>query len=423
MSTDSLLDSVTGFDPGLAAQAHQQEVGAGQRRMQQAIAAAGLGTLGVGGAALLLRSIYLARQRDKDRRRLLAARRPVLPLLPAGKMAGAAGGTASSAASVAFRPAIDAAGGIVGEGLDSLGSFLSGGSAEKWYEQPWAIPLVAGGIGLGGYGGVRLADYLARKRRKEELKDQFLEEQQKFESALRADRRTKLSQAIENLLDAVEPYVPTEKQAVAPYASPGVITGGALTLAGLVALLSGAAAYKQRQKATKSRTMEQALREHRLLSHQLRPTPITLSLPQNELEEEKVAERRELTPEEEAAIAAGRSRWLPRLLPTADTQLPELMSSPERGAIIGGALGVLGGAGAGAIVGGPAGAAIGAPVGAGLGAIGEAIRRYFANKDLHEVMRRRPEGSTLYDYYTDPMIMSRMQRESIIGAGALAGSR
>lgn len=279
-----LLNFTMGYSPTLHQEAAQQAQQAYEGRLNRMLGTAAMATLGTGSLAYLLRSAYLDRQKEKAKQRLLGARRSVLPLImPRVK---AAEGMISSVVSPVIDAAEDTVGSLANDAFSGMGSFLSGRNADKWYNMPLALPLVAAGTAAGGMGGFTLADYLAKKRRKDELKSELLEEQQKFEAMLRADRTTKASCAVEDLLDDIEQLCPLEKQAGI---GAGALAGAGLTVAGALALLAAREGYKQRAKGTKSRALEQALREYRLLSHQLRPTPVTLSLPPSEIEEPEVA--------------------------------------------------------------------------------------------------------------------------------------
>lgn len=127
--------------------------------------------------------------------------------------------------------------------------------------------------------------------------------------------------------------------------------------------------------------------------------------------------RRPLSPAEEAAVAAGQSRWLPRIFQSYGTPVPELMSSPGKGAVLyglgGGGLGAVGGGLLGSSLAGHdpkaqlAGAALGALAG-GLGGGGLAAllgykTRQADNEGLVELMKRLPPNATVRDLLSDPV--------------------
>lgn len=151
--------------------------------------------------------------------------------------------------------------------------------------------------------------------------------------------------------------------------------------------------------------------------------------------------RRELGPEEEEEIAAGKSRWIPKIFKSYSTPASELMSSPGKGALMAGGIG----GGVGALVGGMFGArmqgggqavlpdgfrpAAGAAIGGlGLGGLAALLEYYSRNKrneDIEELMRRLPPGATRRDLLSDPayqkdreMAQSRSNNQALIAAMA-----
>lgn len=123
-----------------------------------------------------------------------------------------------------------------------------------------------------------------------------------------------------------------------------------------------------------------------------------------------VSAHRELSPHEEDALAAGKSRWLPRIFQSYGTPIPELMASPlKTGLIFGAPIGILG-AGLGSAIGGKNHAGTGALIGGlgagGLAALAAGMDRAAKNEGLEELMRRMPEGAAKRDLEADPQYQS-----------------
>lgn len=123
-----------------------------------------------------------------------------------------------------------------------------------------------------------------------------------------------------------------------------------------------------------------------------------------------VSAHRNLSPEEEKALEAGKARWLPRVFQSYGTPIPELMASPlKTGLIFGLPAGIIG-AGLGSAIGGAAtgknnsgmGALIGGLGAGGLAAIAAGMDREAKNEGLEELMRRMPEGAAKRDLLADP---------------------
>lgn len=121
--------------------------------------------------------------------------------------------------------------------------------------------------------------------------------------------------------------------------------------------------------------------------------------------------------DEETALEAGKSRWLPRIFQSYGTPVPELMASPAKTGLIFGVPAGLLGAGLGSAIGGaaqgPSGkgyAGLGALVGGlgagGLAAVAAGMDREAKNEGLEELMRRMPEGAAKRDLLSDPQYQS-----------------
>lgn len=123
-----------------------------------------------------------------------------------------------------------------------------------------------------------------------------------------------------------------------------------------------------------------------------------------------ISAHRQLAPHEEEALAAGKSRWLPRIFQSYGTPIPELMASPlKTGLIYGAPIGILG-AGLGSAIGGKHHSGLGALIGGlgagGLAALAAGMDRAAKNEGLEELMRRMPEGAAKRDLEADPQYQS-----------------
>lgn len=146
----------------------------------------------------------------------------------------------------------------------------------------------------------------------------------------------------------------------------------------------------------------------------------------------KIRDTRQLSEEEEAAIAKNKRNWIPKIFETRKTPAAEMMSSPGKGALLhalllglpmagigagyGGAMGAAGGdAGRGAGIGA---AALGIPS-ALLAAFGAYKGRSVGNEDLKDIMERMPKGqtATVKDVELDPVQRARLQRQAIMAGG------
>lgn len=127
-----------------------------------------------------------------------------------------------------------------------------------------------------------------------------------------------------------------------------------------------------------------------------------------------VSAHRELSPHEEEALAAGKSRWMPRIFQSYGTPIPELMASPLKTGLIFGLPAGIVGAGLGSAVGGALtnkptsgmGALIGGLGAGGLAALAAGMDREAKNEGLEELMRRMPEGAAKRDLLADPQYQS-----------------
>lgn len=137
--------------------------------------------------------------------------------------------------------------------------------------------------------------------------------------------------------------------------------------------------------------------------------------------------RRDLTPEEDAAVAKGKNQWFPDLFSSEGTPAPSLMSSPTRGALAGG-LGTLGLGAALGSIGGPRGAAVGATAAAIPALLLAAIiheKRKSNNEVVEDRMRRTPPGPmpTQRDIMDDTVMQRSRDRAALLRAALLASQR
>jgi hypothetical protein len=126
--------------------------------------------------------------------------------------------------------------------------------------------------------------------------------------------------------------------------------------------------------------------------------------------------RREFTPEEQARVDEGQSRWLPRIFTSYATDPAETMASPTKQglltALLGAGVGGLAGAHMGSMTKDPTGPGVGGLIGAGLGGlvggVGGMWNRQAENDSTEELMRRLPPGARMRDIMSDPVF----QRDS-----------
>jgi hypothetical protein len=129
-----------------------------------------------------------------------------------------------------------------------------------------------------------------------------------------------------------------------------------------------------------------------------------------------------MSADEDQEVEEGQSQWMPKLMQTDSTSIPEMMASPaKQGLLAGGAGAVAGGLGAAGLgyaasklapqfAGADPGKAalLSGLVGAGVGGIGAGLSRYKTqhkdNEHKEEVMRRLPAGATKHDYVNTEML-------------------
>lgn len=129
--------------------------------------------------------------------------------------------------------------------------------------------------------------------------------------------------------------------------------------------------------------------------------------------------RRELTPKEQSAVSAGQSQWIPRIFQNYSTPVPEMMSSPGKGALLYGAGGAaLGGLAGNAMAPGGWGAGLGALGGGGLAALLGYFSRQSDNQGMEELMRRLPQNATKRDLLADPAYQADLDRQELREANA-----
>lgn len=114
--------------------------------------------------------------------------------------------------------------------------------------------------------------------------------------------------------------------------------------------------------------------------------------------------RHDFTPEEQTAVSEGESQWLPKLIQTDSTPIPEMMASPGKQSVLAGLLGGAAGGGIGYAIGGARGAALGGLGGAAVGGLGRFLHQKKENEHLAETMRRLPIGATKRDYDAERML-------------------
>jgi hypothetical protein len=135
---------------------------------------------------------------------------------------------------------------------------------------PWVYPgLTLAGIG-GLYGGYKLVDWLAKKRRKSESEGDLEEAKEEYEQAMKGMYGKQAAATLDDVCDTIESKsAQLTKQAGLPDMSwwPGmnnVLGGGTGAYLALAALLTGGAglgAYHLTRSKSPSKTLEEALRQ------------------------------------------------------------------------------------------------------------------------------------------------------------------
>jgi hypothetical protein len=127
-----------------------------------------------------------------------------------------------------------------------------------------------------------------------------------------------------------------------------------------------------------------------------------------------IAQKRQLSPEEQMQIEAAKQKILPKIFTSLKDPMTAKMFSPwttgSLGALLGAGAGGLGGAMIAPKDNEGLGASLGALLGGGLGGVVGYKSRDAANSDLEEMISRSPEKATLRDYYSDPLYQADQDR-------------
>lgn len=133
-----------------------------------------------------------------------------------------------------------------------------------------------------------------------------------------------------------------------------------------------------------------------------------------------VNEKRNLTPQEMAAVEKGLKQWWPQMFPHYGTPVSDLLASPAKSGALAGA----GGALASVLIAAMHVPHLLIPIGliAGLlsGGLGYFIRKQ-SNGDRLDLLRRLPAGATRRDMLSDPVEQARMNRASMVAVGNTFG--
>lgn len=135
-----------------------------------------------------------------------------------------------------------------------------------------------------------------------------------------------------------------------------------------------------------------------------------------------VPRRDSFTQGEKQEMEAGKDQWFSQVFRSMADSPAVDMSSPGKGALMGG----LGGGAAGAalghiIAGSPAAAATGGGLGALLGALAAYHSRSANNTDVEEQMRRIPPNGTRRDVLADPVLQAQLNRDTTMRAAMASG--
>ena len=141
------------------------------------------------------------------------------------------------------------------------------GNVSRSAYHPLAIPATIGAAGLGGYGGYKLTDLIMNQRRRAELKSELERSKREYEEAISGGH--KISSVLDELFDAW-----WEKAALTSNDVAGVLIGGGITGAGLLALGSGVLAYDMTKKKNPAEVLRKAKQRRRRALQRRSPPPI-----------------------------------------------------------------------------------------------------------------------------------------------------
>jgi len=143
-----------------------------------------------------------------------------------------------------------------------------------------------------------------------------------------------------------------------------------------------------------------------------------------------VGPRRELSPEEEARLRKGKSRWFPRIFESYNMDPTEAMADPLRSAALNAVIPTLAGAGIGGLLAGqhnhefsPVGAAVG---GLGLGGLSGLLsywQQQAQNESMEDLIRRHPPGASWRDIISDPVFREDRMMDRVEAANAARDAR
>lgn len=133
--------------------------------------------------------------------------------------------------------------------------------------------------------------------------------------------------------------------------------------------------------------------------------------------------RKKESPEEQANIERGLSKWLPKIWQSYSTPAWQMLASPGKQSLLtglgGGGLGALIGAGLGSKISrrDPGATGVGAGIGGGAGALIAGLLGYFArrqeNENILEILKRLPPGATKRDILSDPAYQADLYRNTV----------
>jgi hypothetical protein len=139
--------------------------------------------------------------------------------------------------------------------LDLPGT-IAGNHAKNWYSVPWAIPALAGALGLGSIGAYKGVRGLVASHDKAKLERRKQKAKQKFMDALIAEQQSKLGSVLDEYLDTVvEVSTIKEASALETY----------LSLLGLAGLGGGIYGFSRSYGPSKRKSNREALEQVRNL--------------------------------------------------------------------------------------------------------------------------------------------------------------
>jgi len=152
--------------------------------------------------------------------------------------------------------------------------WLQGDGQTNSFSVPWAIPAAVTAVAAGGVGGHALVKWLANKRLEKDRDADLSDAEREYEDALSGVRK---GASLDDAWGGLQKLAATT----------GMLSGGAMTLAGLLSLLAGYGSYSLTRKADPAKGMAAALDERARMRAMHSPPPIRMSLADDDDEDDK----------------------------------------------------------------------------------------------------------------------------------------